>query len=41
MCPSGATWLSADCYFSELALSNSTKRVDLVQSGPNYHLIEN
>ena len=32
MCPSGATCLPADCYFSELALE---------QSGPHHHLIEN
>jgi len=31
MCPSGATCLSADCCFSELALKNPTKRVGPVQ----------
>jgi hypothetical protein len=41
MCPSGATCLSADCCFSELALKNPTKRVGPVQSGPHCHLIEN
>ena len=42
MCPSEATCQSADCCFSELALSNPTKRVGLtlVQSGPHHHLIE-
>jgi len=41
MCPSGVTCLSADFYFSELALcKNPTQRVGLEQSRPN-HLIEN
>ena len=40
MCQSGATCLSTDCCFSELALKKSTKRVGLVQRGPR-HLIEN
>ena len=41
MCLSGATCLSTECYFSELALKNPTKHVGLVQSGPHHHLIEN
>jgi len=41
MCPNGATCLSADCCFNELALYNPTKSVGLVQSGPHHHLIEN
>ena len=44
MCPSGATRLSADCCFSELArgflqYKNPTQRVGLVQSGPHHHLV--
>ena len=41
MCPSGATGLSADSCFSELAQYKSTKRVVLVQSRPHHHLFEN
>jgi hypothetical protein len=42
MCLSRVTCLSADCCFGELALyKNPTKRVGLVQSGPQHHLIEN
>jgi len=41
MCPSGATCLSADCFFSELPLQNPTQRVGLEQSRPHHHLIEN
>ena len=40
MCPSGATCLSADCCFNELALLNPTKCVGLVPSKPHHHLIE-
>ena len=43
MCPSGATCLSADCCFSEIAstIKYPTQRVDLVvQSGYHHHLIE-
>jgi hypothetical protein len=42
MCPSGATFLSADWCFIERAstIKNPTKRVGLVQSGP-HHLLEN
>jgi hypothetical protein len=41
MCLNGATFLSADCCFNELALKNSTKRIGLVQSRPHHHVIEN
>ena len=42
MCLSRVTCMSADCCFGELALyENPTKRVGLVQSGPQHHLIEN
>ena len=44
MCQSGATCLSADCCFSELALWISNyicKLVGLVLRGPHHHLIEN
>ena len=42
MCTSGATCLSAECCFSELALLKiQTKRVGLVESRPHHHLIEN
>jgi hypothetical protein len=38
----GATYISADCCFSELTnYKNRTPRVGLVQSGPHHHLIEN
>ena len=40
MCLSGATCLSADCCFSELALKKATKRVGLVQSRSHHHLIK-
>jgi hypothetical protein len=40
MCPSGATWLSADCCFSELALWNPAQHVGLEQSGTHHDLIE-
>jgi len=40
MCPSWAICLSTDCGFRELHYKNPTKRVGLVQSGPNRHLIE-
>jgi hypothetical protein len=40
ICPSGATCLSADCGFSELALLKS-KHVGLVHSIPHHHLNEN
>jgi len=36
----GASCLLVDCCVSELAL-NPSERVDLVQSRPHYHLIEN
>jgi len=39
MCPSGATYLSEDCCFCELAFKNWTQRVGLKQSGSNNHLI--
>jgi len=40
MCPSGATCLSADCCFSELALyENPIQRVGLVQSTHPYHYL--
>ena len=38
---SGATCLSTDCCFSEVALSNPANRVDLVQSEHHDVLIEN
>jgi hypothetical protein len=38
---SGATCLSADCCFSEIALLNPTKPIGLVQSRPHHHPIEN
>ena len=41
MCLSGATFLPADCCFSELAHKNPTQPVCLVQNGPHHHLIEN
>jgi hypothetical protein len=41
MCPSGGTYLPADCCYSELAHKNTTKRrVDLVQIRYHHHLIE-
>ena len=40
ICNIGESYLPGDCYFSELALKNLTKRVGLVQSGYHHHLIE-
>jgi hypothetical protein len=41
MCPSGGTYLTADCCYSELAQKNATKRrVGLVQIRYHHHLIE-
>jgi hypothetical protein len=40
MYPGGATCLSADGCFSELALKNTTKRVGLVHSRSHHHFIE-
>ena len=39
MCPSGATWLSADCCFSELALykSNSACWSNTKQTSSSFH----
>jgi hypothetical protein len=41
MCPSGETYLPADCCYSELAQNNATKRcVGLVQIRYHHHRIE-
>jgi hypothetical protein len=42
MCPSGGTYLPADCCYSELALHNLTPQVGLVQIRyhHHHHLIE-
>ena len=40
MSPSGPTWLSVTCYFSELALKESNEHVVNVHGGPRHHLIE-
>ena len=41
MCSSGATGLSANRCFSDLAHKNPPQRVGIEQSGPHHHLIEN
>jgi hypothetical protein len=41
MRPSGATYLSVVCCFSDLALYNTIQRVGQVERVPHHHRIEN